>query len=349
VRAALVAAAVIGLGPFGVAAQELTYTGGLGYTTGSYIFAERTEAASLSNGLVARWGRLRVQGTMPVIWQSSGVVSTVGAVPIPTGGTSHGAVAGRRQGQRLPLRTGVGGRREALAAISLETASAEDTTAAASSPGVSVADPLLTAGLELYRSSGTLRLLEVGASGKVPVTDLESGVGTGRWDGGVGGTVALSTGPVVAVLDLVYWWYGDLPGLELRNGPSWGAWAGMPLGAGLWGSITVAGTNRILATAEAARTVGVGLARAGPGGTSWSLLVGAGLSETAPDLLLALGWRRSLLRRSRTRSAHRRRMDHGWWRSDCRVAADKSHVWLQHKCRIRGSDLKLISPSRSRG
>jgi hypothetical protein len=56
-------------------------------------------------------------------------------------------------------------------------------------------------------------------------------------------------------------------------------------------------TNRVIESAEAARSVSAGLSyRLGGAGTV-SVNAGLGLTETSPDYTLSLGWRRSLLSR----------------------------------------------------
>jgi hypothetical protein len=282
-------------------AQEVTYSGSLQYASGSYIFTRTIQTFTLQNGLAVRLGHFRLDGSVPVIMQNSGAVSLVGGVPIPTGGSSHGAVAGRGKGERIPSGSGSGrGGSNALLASAFDpfwptaaTASdsiIEETTAYQ----VSLGDPLVSGALDVFQGSGVFRSLSVRASAKVPLNDLDSGVGTGEWDYGVSASGVVGLGPAIGLVDVSYWWYGDLPLLELRDGPSWGAGLALPISRSVWASGLVSGTTRIVETAEAPLSFSLGLSYSRPGFGSLSLLAGAGLSETAPDFTASVGWRRSL-------------------------------------------------------
>jgi hypothetical protein len=58
--------------------------------------------------------------------------------------------------------------------------------------------------------------------------------------------------------------------------------------------VFAAGTNRIIATADPAVTVSVGLSYRASQSSSGSATAGGGLSETAADVMASLGWRRVL-------------------------------------------------------
>lgn len=291
----LVLLAVPATRPAPGAAQELAYTGSVQFSSGSYIFTEPTRTLSLYNGLTLTTGRLRLGATVPVIFQNSGAVTMVGGGYLPTGGPEHGAVGGREQGQQVPM--GPGGPRRALVSLVSGYASqlADSVVQEPASYEPSLGDPLLSGGLELYRGADLLRSVELTAALKPPINDLESGVGTGAWDVAMGGAVAAALGPVVTFLDLTYWWYGDLPELELRDGPSFGGGLGLPLSRKVWVSAMATGTNRIIESAEAALSASLGLSYSMAGTGTLSVSAGAGLSETSPDYSFSVGWRRSLL------------------------------------------------------
>jgi hypothetical protein len=276
-------------------AQDLAYTGSLQFASGSYIFTEPTRTLSMHNGITWSMGRVRLMGSIPVILHNSGALTVVGGAYVPTGGTDHGAVAGRSKGQKVPM--GPGGPRRSVAAgfAAYEAAEAGDSTV--QSPGsyeVSIGDPLVSAGLELFSGLGFVRSFELTASAKPPFNDLESGVGTGEWDVGAGGVTVLGVGRVLAFVDVTYWQYGDLPDLELRNGASWAGGLAVPLSRAISATVFAAGTNRIIATADPAVTVSVGLSYRASPSSSGSATAGGGLSETAADVMASLGWRRVL-------------------------------------------------------
>jgi hypothetical protein len=277
-------------------AQEVTYSGSFGYASGDYIFTRTIRTFTLHNGLNLRLGSFRLDASLPVIAQNSGTVSVVGGLPIPTGGSSHGAVAGRQGGERIHAGSGRRGPAAGLAAdpgpyAQVATDSGIDESTAYR---IAVGDPMVSTGLDVYEGTGFVRSLGTRASTKVPLNGLDSGVGTGEWDYGVGATGVVGVGPVIAILDLAWWWYGDLPDLELRDGPSWGAGLALPVSRALWGSVMASGAGRVVETADAPLSLAVGLSRSRPGTGSLSLTAGIGLSETAPDFTLSLGWRRQL-------------------------------------------------------
>ena len=80
------------------AGQAFTWSGGVDVTNGDYYFSERTTAVWLSNGLVFRQGALWVDASLPVLAQNSDAVTRVAGLPIPTGGSRSGDVAGRGDG-----------------------------------------------------------------------------------------------------------------------------------------------------------------------------------------------------------------------------------------------------------
>jgi hypothetical protein len=295
VRLLLVLAAVHTGAATAAPAQDLAYSGSVQFASGSYIFTEPTRTLSLYNGIMWSAGRVRLTGSIPVILHSSGALTLVGGAYVPTGGTGHGAVGERSHGQKVPMGSGGPRRSGGSGFLSYETADASDSTVQA--PGsyeVSIGDPLVSAGLELFRGVGLVRSLELTASAKPPINDLESGVGTGEWDVGAGGATVLGIGRVLAFVDVNYWRYGDLPELELHDGVSWAGGLAVPVTRALSATVFAAGTNRIIATADRALSVSVGLSYRASGASSGSVAAGGGLSETAADVVASLGWRRVL-------------------------------------------------------
>lgn len=276
-------------------AQDLAYTGSLQFASGSYIFTEPTRTLSMYNGITWSTGRVRLTGSIPVILHNSGAVTLVGGAYVPTGGTGHGAVGERSQGQKIRMGPGGSNRSMVGGFASLETEEAPDSPVEA--PGsydVALGDPLLSAGLELFSGFSRVRSLEITASAKPPFNDLESGVGTGEWDVGAGVATVLGIGRVLAFVDAMYWRYGDLPELELRDGVSWAGGLAVPLTRALSATMFAAGTNRIIATADPALTVSLGFSYRVSDSVSGSVSAGGGLSETAADVIASVGWRRVL-------------------------------------------------------
>ncbi len=279
------------------AAQSLSYTGSVQYSTGRYIFTEPTQTWSFQNGFTLAFGGLRLSATIPAIVQNSGAVTMVGGTYLPTGGEGNGAVNTRQPGQRVPMTPG-GPRHSLLPGPDLYATQVVGDSVV-EEPGsytLYAGDPLLSGALQLFRGRALIRSLELNVSAKAPLNDVTSGVGTGRWDIGAGGTIVTGVGRLLAIVDVSYWRYGDLAELELRDGVSWGASLGLPVSRSVSLTAMAIGSNRIIQTAEPARAVSMGvLYRLSPR-SSLFMSAGRGLSETSPDMTLSFGWWQSLKR-----------------------------------------------------
>jgi hypothetical protein len=267
-------------------AQELAYAGSLQFASGSYIFAEPIRTLSLYNGISWSTSRVRFAGSIPVVIHTSGAMTLVGGEYVPTGGAGHGAVGARSAGQ--PVRMGSGNSNRSLVGATPDSVELPGRYSAR------IGDPLLSAGLELFGGFGRVRSLEVTAGVKPPLNDLESGIGTGDWDVGAGVATVLGIGRILALIDIMYWRYGDLPELELRDGVSWAGGLAFPLTRALSATVLAAGTNRIIVTADPALTVSLGMTYRVSESGSGSVSAGGGLSDSAADVVAALGWRRIL-------------------------------------------------------
>lgn len=276
--------ALLGLGSLLAAAgnlpaQELTYFGAVQYSSSSYVFTETTRSFYLYSGLALRAGRIGLAAGLPLVLQNSGSVAYVGGnsglfgggqaggSPVPTGGEDHGALRGRRSGQRIPV-----------------THRGEYE--------LDMADPLLRGSLELVRSDGPLASLALDLQAKAPVADVESGVGTGEWDVGAGLSALLGRGATSVFADLAYWRYGDLPELELQDGLAYGLGVGRSFAEARWSVLgSLAGYTEIIEGVDPPVSVAVLAARRFSPGRTLSAGLGIGLTESASDISLLLGWR----------------------------------------------------------
>ena len=292
--AGLVGVGVVLLTPLPLAAQELRYSGSLGYSVGQYIFTEPTASYSLLSTLSLRLGRLDLSAGFPVVLQNSTAVSLLGGVFVPTGGPQGGAVGGRQPGEQVPMGPGGGGGggggpRFALAALG----AAADSGLTVAEPGtyrLSAGDPVVSATVQAFRGTGTLRSLDLSAHAKAPLVDPASGVGTGQWDYGAGAGLTLAAGRLLLFADAAWWRLGDLPDLELRDYLDASVGVGFPLAA-RWNLLASAATaSRVIDTVEPARSLGASLGYLTPAGHGLSLGVGLGLSESTPDLSVFAGW-----------------------------------------------------------
>jgi len=313
-RATLALTAALLLAPSSpLSGQTLRYSGSVGYSGGNYFFEETTHSVFLNSALSLESGRFDLSVNIPLVFQSTGLVSFVGGVPVPTGGENSGMVGVRQPGSTV----GNGGNGQSgtgkdildpglLASLpSLSTTSGLDpalptgTDVVAdsleavfeSSYRASLGDPLIQGSMELYRGLGSLRSLGVRVGVKAPLAGLDSGVGTGEWDAGAGASLVLGSGATLLLADLGYWWYGDLPDLELRNGFNYsGALSRSFLGYRASLMLSVMGAQPMVSTAEPPLSAGIGLGYIFSSGRMMNAGLNFGLSESSPGLSLTLGW-----------------------------------------------------------
>ncbi len=272
-----------------LAAQELRYSGSLQYATGSYVFVARSHSVYLTSGLTLDRGRFEASASMPIIFQNGGVVTTVGDRLLPTGGEGHGAVAHRRSGDRIHTHRGGG------MGPGAGMSPADSTVRFSEAYRVRAGDPFVRVGGDLIAGPGRLRSVRVTAGAKIPVTDLDAGVGTGEWDYTVGVSATASVGPVFLLGDLSYWWLGDLPELELRDGLSYGL-SGAVVALADRGTLMVSlsGAHRLVETLDPPVSFGAALGYRLNGLWSVNGALSVGLTESASDLSLFVGWSRRL-------------------------------------------------------
>jgi hypothetical protein len=284
------------------AADGLSYHGSLGVFNGDYTLSEETTSVVLLNGIAWLQGRWRVAVDLPLIYQDTPYVSYAGGIPVPTGrrwsqsqglaavsassqtgsqsGASNGTQAGDPNGTLGQGRQEQGGK---VLVPDPDTVEFDET---------GVGDPLMRVDLRLGGSDRTRFGLFGGV--KAPIVDVDDGFGTGEWDFGGGVTFGAAAGRGRIFGELGYWVYGDLDLYELDDpmvatvgyGASFDErWSWL---ASLYAA--TASFDEVDGPAEAS----VAFQRAFDGGRFLSLTLGVGLTETAPDVRLTLGWSSSL-------------------------------------------------------
>lgn len=261
----LLAGALVALAGTPLSGQEIRYSGSLGYATGSYTLQERTSSFSILNGLALTGSRWSLSADLPLIVQNSTAVSYVGGIQIPTG----------------PSRDGMPGGRPGDGSGSEETTQAFDAV---------VGDPVLRATLTPYEGFGTLRFLEVQAMAKAPVADPATGVGTGQWDAGGGMAVGFGFGQTYLFADASVWVPGDMPDLELNTYGTLAAGLGQPLGDRWTALASVTVSSAIIDGISPPATLGGSLGLRIAEGRSLNVGASVGLTDSAPDLSIYLGW-----------------------------------------------------------
>lgn len=158
-----------------------------------------------------------------------------------------------------------------------------------------VGDPFLNAFATVFEGTGFVRSVQVRSAAKVPVRDVDSGVGTGEWDLGVGGSAFVGVGSFYFFGDLAYWWYGDLPELELVDGLAYGAGVSRSF-MDARGSVMVSflGAQKAIETLDAPASLALSLGYLPRIGRSYSIGAAVGLTEASPDFSIYLGWGVSL-------------------------------------------------------
>jgi hypothetical protein len=285
----------------GAQAQELRWSSSLGYASGAYMFDEEFRTVSLLTSLSLRAGRLEFSGSLPVLAQNGTAVSYIAGRPLPTGGPDHGVVQRRQSGSTIgvgPGRRGRGGSaNSALLGYSALTDVASDsaTVAGTGAYDLHVADPVVGASVAAYEGLGVVRSLGIDAWAKAPMASIESGVGSGAWDYGVGGAVVLGMGQSIVFANAAWWVLGDMPDLELRDALFYSVAVGRSLSP-RW-SILASGnaSSRIIATSDPPASFNVLLSRRLSDGASLSVSAGVGLTETASAFTAGMGWSTRLL------------------------------------------------------
>jgi len=251
-----------------VTGQEITYTGSLQFSTGDYIFTERTSSFYLFSGLAVSAGPLGVSAIIPVIMQSTPWVSNGGTGMIPLGGTQHSEVGQRKRGRKVALP---------------DTIESED---------VGLGDPLLRADVELLKAGKILPSVHIAAQLKAPLADVDQGFGTGEWDYGGGVSLTKAVGGNFVFVDVSYWVLGDLPDLELQDPVAYGVTLGRPLAGGKLAVLaSFLGYTEIIEDADPPAQVGFALTYRLASGRSLSASMVFGLTESSPDFSVSLGWR----------------------------------------------------------
>lgn len=292
----LAAVALAARAPSPAGGQTLSWSGSLQFSRGEYIFTEPTRSFLLYNGLTYEGSRLRFHLGLPVVMQDSRAITYVGALPLPTGGPDHGAVAGKTRGAPVPMG---GGRRHSGAEgasarvappIGLQTTDPPpDSVEAPGSLEIQLADPLISAGVELVRPRGAFLGLDLTGSMKLPLRDLESGVGTGEVDVGVGISTAAARGRLMVFGDVGWWRYGDLPELTLKDVITFGAGVGWTMGSSLSGLVSYSGSTQVMDAVDPPAEISGLLGYRTAGGTSISVGCGIGLSHASQDVSLSIG------------------------------------------------------------
>ena len=255
-----------------VSAQQVTVSTSGQYSSGDYIFTERTEAFVWTTGLTARHGRVQAGINMHLLVQSTPWVTYTGVGPTPSGGPQHGAVGGSHRG---PQR----GRRSPIALP--DTASVRT---------AGLGDPQLRASIDVLQPEGPGLTVQVTGMLKPPLADADEGFSTGAWDGGVGLSLSHPFFPWFVSAEAAYWWLGDLDELPLKENVAYSAAVGRLLGNGRWGLLaSISGSTTVIEDVDPPVSVTSGVSFSHPTGWGLNATLSAGLTEGAADVSIGAG------------------------------------------------------------
>ena len=248
--------------------QTVNYTGSLQFSTGKYIFTERTSSLYFYNGLIVNAGQFSVSASIPLIVQNSPWISTSGVGMIPSGGTQHSEVGKATRRNKIAL---------------------EDST---NYEEIGLGDPFVSGMLNLLEERGAIPGLSFTTGVKIPMASADQGFGTGEWDYGFGGSLSKSFRSTFIFVDVSYWVLGDLPDLDFEDPVLYSFAVGHTLADGEWGVLaSLSGNSRTIERVDP--PMQVSLAGNYRVSTDIHLMgsVAVGLTETSPDFVVSFGWR----------------------------------------------------------
>lgn len=125
---------------------------------------------------------------------------------------------------------------------------------------------------------------------KIPTAATGNNFGSGEFDYGLGMVLRKSINTYVGFVDLGYWILGDPFGVNYKNPFTIGAGMGRFFGYGRYGLMLYFGSySNILPEFESNRQISLGFNYRLHPGLTFTVITGAGLSETSPDFLLSSG------------------------------------------------------------
>lgn len=280
------------IGSSGVQAQQVSYSGSMQYTSGTYFFDKTTETFSFSNGLGINGERMSISFSVPYIVQNSPWISYGAAGFLPTGGPQHKFLqdsTGRRPGKG----DGDGGGN--TSDFTARKIASDDPPIiipdTASYTESSFGDPTLFANVKLFTSPHGDTNIQLNTSLKVPVADPNTGFGTGEWDIGLGASASHRLEDFFFFADLTKWWFGDLPDLELKDPISYTFGVSHWIGGGKWFiNSTLTGYTEIINDYDPPLDFGAGLGFIASERATLNSTISMGMSESSADVSVGVGW-----------------------------------------------------------
>jgi hypothetical protein len=260
-------------------AQQVTYSGSLQFATGSYFFTESTESFYFVNGLSLSGDIGRLSLNIPYVIQNSPWISYNQKGGIPTGGTQHGEIGGRRSDV------------SSMQDMTRQRRHRVDLPDTVSYRSSSFSDPTVGGTLFLYGRTSPSTSVNLNTTLKIPLANPENGFGTGAWDFGAGLSILQRIKTFYLYGDITYMWLGNMDELELNNPFFFSAGISRGFGGGRWMISTSFSTSiRIIDDYDPPMSLHFGFGHFISPRSSVSSTVGFGLSESSSDFSAGLGW-----------------------------------------------------------
>lgn len=252
-------------------ARQLTWTGSVQVASGDYSFGQRTTSVYVATGLTLDASRFSASLSVPYVAQSDAWVQSVGGGVVPSGGMHGGAASGAGSSGMGMMGTPQSGSGHGV---------------------IGLGDPIARVALDLVDSRGSPATLRAVLATKVPLAGLASGFGTGQWDFGAGLAAAGVAKGTFLFADATYWALGDPATVNLRDIVSYGFGVGRSAGNGRVGVLgSLIGATSVAAGIPASLQAGGSVNYRTAGGRDILVSTLIGLSRSAPDISLGVGWR----------------------------------------------------------
>jgi hypothetical protein len=257
-------------GPRPVRAGEAFYAGAVQYATGDFVFADRTSSVYVLNGVSYATDRWTVSASVPIIYQNTALVSNTGPGMLPGRDRVTGISGGHHHS----------GMMDTDATASMETFDE-----------VGVGDPLLRADIAMVGGRAQRYSVALSATVKTPIANADHGFGTGEWDSAGGMTGRYAAGNYTGAASVFYWWMGDPDGVDFENPVAYSVSAFRLLGGSRFSAgVSVSGFTRIARGTDGFRQLGTTVMYVPDASRSLSAGLSFGLSDTAPDFGVSIGW-----------------------------------------------------------
>ena len=254
-------------------AQSFTYSGSVSYANGKYYLSKTSESLYVNNGLSMSYSKFNIYFDVSYIFQNSPWISYTTKGGIATGGPHHRA---------LSQQTGNGKRKQKEKIVLQDTISYSQS---------GFGDPFASIRYDLYSSYSGATQITIISTFKAPLTDPVSGFGTGEWDFSFGSSLLRKGENCYWNASVAYWYFGDMPELELKNALSYSLGLGYQFNRRpIMLLYSVQGMSKIVSGTEAPVSTGVGFSYRVRERITLSSTLGVGLTESLPDFSLGVGW-----------------------------------------------------------